>query len=236
MVKSFEVVQHILSVLVMGFFGILFGLALMPSYFLYLELTAVTEGRGKLTEAVGVCVSLGVGYILWGVALLMICGLLGRIFRIRKRQGRFSLRSFITIQWAVSLVSHRVAQMFLGLVIPSLLATTYYRMMGAKIGSGVQLNSQNINDASMITIGNRVVVGGGATINGHLVESGEIVLAPVEIEDDVLIGGGSIVQPGCKIGKGAVIGSRAVVPKWTNVPAGEVWAGIPARFIKKVGD
>ena len=91
MVKSFEVVQHILSVLVMGFFGILFGLALMPSYFLYLELTAVTEGRGKLTEAVGVCVSLGVGYILWGVALLMICGLLGRIFRIRKRQGRFYL-------------------------------------------------------------------------------------------------------------------------------------------------
>ncbi|MEO2115597.1 MAG: hypothetical protein ABGX21_04710, partial [Candidatus Poseidoniia archaeon] len=144
--------------------------------------------------------------------------------------------SFITIQWAFSLVSHRAAKMFLGLVIPSFLATMYYRMMGAKIGNRVQLNSININDASMITIGDGVVVGGDATINGHLVESGEIVLAPVNIGDGALIGGGSIVQPGCTIGKGAVVATRAVLPKWTVVPDGEVWGGIPARFIKKTGE
>ena len=124
--------------------------------------------------------------------------------------------------------------MFLKQVVPSFLANLYYRLMGAKIGKGVQLNSDNINDASMLTFGDWVVVGGGATINGHLVESGEIVLAPVSIGQGALIGGGSIVQPGCTIGDGAVIGSRAVVPKWTDVPAGEVWAGVPARFIKKV--
>ncbi len=134
------------------------------------------------------------------------------------------------------MVSHRVAQMFLGLVIPSFLATMYYRMMGAKIGSGVQLNSVRINDASMITIGDGVVVGGDATINGHLVESGEIVLAPVVIGDGALIGGGSIVQPGCRIGKGSVVATRAVLPKWTEVPEGEVWGGIPASFIKRVGE
>ena len=27
--------------------------------------------------------------------------------------------------------------------------------------------------------------------------------------------------------------SRAVVPKWTNIPDGEVWAGIPAKCIKR---
>ena len=116
------------------------------------------------------------------------------------------------------------------------LANLYYRMMGAKIGRGAQLNSMMINDASMVTIGDNVVVGGNATINAHVVESGEIVLAPVRIGNGALIGGDSIVQPGCTIGNGAVVASRAVVPKWTEIPAGEVWGGIPARFIKKKGE
>ena len=216
--KNFELVQNVLSVLVMALFGVIIGLAMVPSYLLFIELTSMTEGKGGLVEAVGICVGLGLGYIIWGVVLLVICGLMGGLFRIRKEEGRYSLRSFITIQWAFSLVSHRVAQIFLGLVVPSFLANLYYRMMGAKIGRGAQLNSMMINDASMVTIGNNVVVGGNATINAHLVESGEIVLAPV------------------RIGDGAVVASRAVVPKWTEIPAGEVWGGIPARFIKKTGE
>ena len=224
--KNFELVQNVLSVIVMALFGVIIGLAMVPSYLLFIELTSMTEGKGGLVEAVGVCVGLGLGYIIWGVVLLLICGLMGGLFRIRKEEGRYSLRSFITIQWAFSLVSHRVAQIFLGLVVPSFLANLYYRMMGAKIGRGAQLNSMMINDASMVTIGDNVVVGGNATINAHLVERG----------DGALIGGGSIVQPGCTIGNGAVVASRAVVPKWTEIPAGEVWGGIPARFIKKTGE
>ena len=234
--KNFELVQNVLSVLVMALFGVIIGLAMVPSYLLFIELTSMTEGKGGLVEAVGICVSLGLGYIIWGVVLLIVCGLMGGLFRIRKEEGRYSLRSFITIQWAFSLVSHRVAQIFLGLVVPSFLANLYYRMMGAKIGRGAQLNSMMIKDASMVTIGDNVVVGGNAAINAHLVESGEIVLAPVRIGDGALIGGGSIVQPGCTIGNGAVVASRAGVPKWTEIPAGEVWGGIPARFIKKKGE
>ena len=140
--KNFELVQNVLSVLVMALFGVIIGLAMVPSYLLFIELTSMTEGKGGLVEAVG--------YIIWGVVLLVICGLMGGLFRIRKEEGRYSLRSFITIQWAFSLVSHRVAQIFLGLVVPSFLANLYYRMMGAKIGRGAQLNSMMINDASMV--------------------------------------------------------------------------------------
>ncbi len=234
--NSFGRVQHVLSVLVMALVGVIIGLAIVPSYLFFDWMTATTDGQDRVIEVVVTCISLGLGYIIWGVSLIVICGVLGGLFRIRKPEGRYPLRSFITIQWAFSLVFHRVAQMFLKQVVPSFLANLYYRMMGAKIGKGVQLNSENINDASMLIFGDGVVVGGGATINGHLVESGEIVLAPVRVGNGALIGGGSIVQPGCTIGDGAVIGSRAVVPKWTEVPAGEVWAGIPARFIKNVGE
>ena len=126
--------------------------------------------------------------------------------------------------------------LFLKLVLPSFVGNLYYRMMGAKIGNGVQIVSDSINDAAMISIGDNVVIGGRATINGHLVESGEIVLAPVKIGNNALIGGGCIIQPGSVIGEGAVIASRAVVPKWSNIPDREIWGGIPAKFIKKLED
>jgi maltose O-acetyltransferase len=53
----------------------------------------------------------------------------------------------------------------------------------------------------------------------------------VEIEDYVFIGPRVIIQPGVKIGKGAVIAAGAVVT--TDVPAFEIWGGVPAKFIKK---
>ncbi len=53
--------------------------------------------------------------------------------------------------------------------------------------------------------------------------------APVIIEDGVDIGAGVIILPGVRIGEGAIIGAGAVVNH--DVPAYEIWAGVPARKI-----
>ena len=131
------------------------------------------------------------------------------------------------------MVFHRVALLFLSTIVPSMFSTLYYKLMGLNMGKGVIINSSRINDAPMITLGDGVVVGGDATINGHLVEMNELVLAPVYIGRGSLIGGGSVIQPGCKIGANAIIASRAVVPKWTEIPDGETWGGIPAKCIRR---
>tara|TARA_Y100000994_G_scaffold60969_1_gene49156 strand:- start:956 stop:1372 length:417 start_codon:yes stop_codon:yes gene_type:complete len=130
------------------------------------------------------------------------------------------------------MVFHRVAILFLPMLVPSFVGTIYYRMAGAKIGSGCQINSPHLNDAGSVVLGDSVVIGGNAIINAHLVEKGELVMAPVKIGNGALIGGNSTVQPGCTIGEGAVIANRAVLPKWTDIPAGEVWGGVPAKCIR----
>lgn len=48
------------------------------------------------------------------------------------------------------------------------------------------------------------------------------------------IGAGSTILCGVTIGENAMIGIGSVVTK--NVPAGEVWVGNPAKFMKKVED
>ena len=50
----------------------------------------------------------------------------------------------------------------------------------------------------------------------------------------VFIGVGAIIMPGVTIGDRAVVGAGSVVTK--DVPSGQVWAGVPARFIKSSED
>ena len=51
----------------------------------------------------------------------------------------------------------------------------------------------------------------------------------VAIGDGVWLGAGCAVMPGVTIGDGAIIGANAVVTR--DVPANEIWAGIPASRI-----
>ena len=46
------------------------------------------------------------------------------------------------------------------------------------------------------------------------------------------IGAGSTILPGLTIGENAVVGAGSVVTK--DIPAGELWLGNPARFIRKI--
>ena len=54
------------------------------------------------------------------------------------------------------------------------------------------------------------------------------------VGNDVCIGGGSVIGPGVIIGDRVLVGMGSVVTK--NISAGEVWAGNPARFMKKTED
>ncbi len=58
-----------------------------------------------------------------------------------------------------------------------------------------------------------------------------VMYAPVNIGNDVWVGGGSIILPGVTVGDHAVIGAGAVVTR--NVESGSVVAGIPAKEIKR---
>jgi acetyltransferase-like isoleucine patch superfamily enzyme len=63
-------------------------------------------------------------------------------------------------------------------------------------------------------------------IKGHPSTNGDVVIG-----NDVWIGHGVTILSGVKIADGAVIGLKSVVTK--DVGAYEIWAGNPAKFIKK---
>ena len=54
----------------------------------------------------------------------------------------------------------------------------------------------------------------------------------MDSSDNVFIGAKTIITKPVTIGQGAVIGAGSVVTK--DIPPYEIWAGVPARFIKKI--
>lgn len=54
--------------------------------------------------------------------------------------------------------------------------------------------------------------------------------APIVVEDDVWIGGGSIILAGVTIGRGAIVAAGAVVNK--DVPPYAIVGGVPAKVLK----
>ena len=57
-------------------------------------------------------------------------------------------------------------------------------------------------------------------------------LLPTMIRRGASIGAGSTILPGLTIGENAIVGAGSVVTK--DIPAGELWLGNPARFIRKI--
>lgn len=112
------------------------------------------------------------------------------------------------------------------------------------IGDNFAMSNSTIFSRESIRIGNRVMIGGGCKIydtDFHAIDSKwrgtdqdrtHAVNKSVTIDDSVFIGAGSIVLKGVHIGKEAVIGAGSVVTK--DIPAGQIWAGNPARYIKDV--
>src|SRR5690606_15385816 len=92
-------------------------------------------------------------------------------------------------------------------------------------------NRVNVQDGACIhctyektktTIGNNVSIGHNAIVHG------------CTVADNVLIGMGAIVMDNVSIGSNCIIAAGAVVLEGTDIPAGSIFAGVPAKKVKEI--
>jgi len=91
-----------------------------------------------------------------------------------------------------------------------------------------------IDNLAPVTIGSHVCVSQGAYLctGNHDWSSPNMKLfrKPIKLQDGSWVGARAIVGPGTVVGVGAIVTAGSVVTK--NVPAGQIWAGNPAHYIR----
>lgn len=75
-----------------------------------------------------------------------------------------------------------------------------------------------------VTVGDWVTIGHNATVHG------------CTVEDAVLIGMGVTILNDCRIGEGSIIAAGCVLPEHTVVPPRTLWAGVPGKMRRELGD
>ncbi len=225
------------------------ALTLIPIYLLIIALLSVDFLPALLffrwiTQALsstptfqyfGIAIGLAGGLFISGFFLIAIVPLINLPVRFFVRPARGFYYSTRFIGWYIhNALTYLVRYTFLEFITPTPFNLLYFRGMGMKIGSRVQINTSNISDPNLITLEDEVTIGGSATLIAHYGMGGYLVLAPVVIKRGVTIGLRAIIMGGVEIGEGSKILPNSVVMQKTRIPPGEIWGGVPAQKISDV--
>jgi carbonic anhydrase/acetyltransferase-like protein (isoleucine patch superfamily) len=112
-------------------------------------------------------------------------------------------------------------------------------------GCSIWFNAVLRGDVNSIRIGNHVNIQDGAVLHtlyqkstikiGDYVSVGHnVTIHGATIKDYALIGMGATVLDGAVVGEGAIIAANALVLSNTIVEPNTIWAGVPAKMVKKV--
>jgi len=121
--------------------------------------------------------------------------------------------------------------------------TTQIQKYGGKIGKGVFIGSGVVVDFDfgfLLEIEDGAVIASNSIIELHdsslsnILGHGVLKVGKVIIKKRAYIGVSSTILPGVVIGECALVGANSLVNK--SIPNGEVWAGVPIRYICKVSE
>ena len=86
----------------------------------------------------------------------------------------------------------------------------------------------NIQDNAVLHLADEYgcIVGNYVTI-GH-----NAIVHACTIEDEVLVGMGSVILDGAVIGAQSIIGARALVPQGAQIPPGSMVLGVPGKVVR----
>ena len=180
------------------------------------------------------CLSLALAYFVYGFSLISILGLLRAALRLNLKEGEYRVASIGMMRWMfINALYTIVSITFMDFILLTPIAPLFFRLMGAKVGKNVQINSKTCADLSLLEIGDNTVIGGHATVICHSFERNRLILRKVKIGKNVVIGLNSVILAGAEIGDGAFITAGAVLGKNKQVEPHSVYAGVPAESTKE---
>jgi hypothetical protein len=199
------------------------GLSLIPGVYLFSVVQAWSMHWSPFLHYFAVAMSLAIGFLLYGVTLIFVVPLINFLMPFRVKPWRGTWFTLQAIPWYVHNALTQLARYtFLDHITPTPINALFYRLMGMKIGKGVIINTSNISDPGLITIGDFVTIGGSATIFAHYGQKGYLIISNTVIGKGATIGLKASIMGDVEVGDGATITPHTVLMPKTRVAANEV--------------
>jgi carbonic anhydrase/acetyltransferase-like protein (isoleucine patch superfamily) len=233
-----NIVKTTLTLIVYAFYGGVLGSGLAPSVLLvlwafntFLSASVLAGALPGAADLVLFCLFAGAAFFVFYFFGLLLMGCLIRLLSLGVKPGRHEAASLTVLLWMILNGIFTMAwRMILPLVPMTPFSQMFYRVSGCRIGKNVWINTFNIIDGYLVSIGDNTIIGGDAVLSPHIFENGKLLLQRITIGKDCLIGGHAYISPGVTIGDGSVIGLKAYVRRGRQVPPGSrvtSLAGLP---------
>jgi hypothetical protein len=210
------------------------GLSIFPGVALCFYAWKMSALSALWFRILSLCMSFAAAYFVYGFCVMFITGIVRILFNLTLSEGEYPVGSLGSLKWMLAnALVQLVSNTFMDFMILTPFITLFYRLMGAKVGKNVQINSKRCADFSLLELEDGCIIGGQATVIGHSFERGRLILKKVKIGKHAVIGLNSVILPGCQIGDGALIAAGAVLQKNTIVEPRNVFFGVPARSAKE---
>jgi non-ribosomal peptide synthetase-like protein len=107
------------------------------------------------------------------------------------------------------------------------LMPVYLRLMGAKVGRGVWVESLTITEFDLARLDDGAVVNRHAVVETHLFHDRVMSTGPAHLGRGATLGPGTAMLPDTTVGDGCVVGGRSIVMRGESLPPGTRWHGAP---------
>jgi non-ribosomal peptide synthetase-like protein len=150
----------------------------------------------------------------------------------RMKPGRYPLWGIYYFRWWLAqrflMLTHM--KWFEGSPIMGL----YLRALGAEVGNDAVISDVDVGAIDLVSIGDRVTIGGRVNLANARVEGNELVLGRIDIGDDAYIGTACVVEEDVIIAEGAELKDVTAISHATRIGRWEIWDGSPARKVGRV--
>lgn len=224
------VVQCLLTVFLYSVAIIILGISLFPGILLCYQIWSHFLAAPLIIRALTISFGIATAFFIFGITQMFVSGIIRMVFRLNLREGEYNIISTGAFKWMFANALYQLmSATFMDFILLTPLANVFHRLMGAKLGKNVQINSKFCADMSLLEVGDGSVIGGHATVISHSFERNRLILKKVKIGKKAIIGLNSVILPGCEIDDGALIAAGAVLNKNTHVGSREVYCGVPAE-------
>ena len=147
----------------------------------------------------------------------------------RYRPGAYPLWGTFYFRWWFTTTIE--AAVPVGYLTGTPLLNIYLRLMGAKIGPNVHLDSDSFAIYDLLSIGEDSSINADSNLLGYTIENGQLKIGRITVGKRCFVGARCAVCEDSVMEDDSALEDLSLLPRGTAIPRGETWLGSPARQV-----